>query len=130
MSHDSAALQHIAGELRTRFLHQPFGAIRFWRFAVVRPHDQSFELIDARVGSDRLNLIFRHASGQGTAGVLSVWAPQGLTISASGVVLQEAARLRLDENQAWAEGDEYRIRTPRGEGTFPRTGTAALTLET
>ncbi|MEX8517244.1 MAG: hypothetical protein AB3X44_01850 [Leptothrix sp. (in: b-proteobacteria)] len=129
MSHDSAALQHVAGELRTRFLHQPFGAIRFWRFAVVRPHDQSFELIDARVASDRLNLVFRHVSGQGQAGLLSVWAPQGLSISERGVVLQEAARLRLDDNQAWAEGDDYRIRTPRGEGTFPRTRAAALTLE-
>jgi hypothetical protein len=130
MSHDSVALLHTAAELRSRFLHQPFGSIRFWRFAVVRPHDQSFELLDARVASDRVNLIFRHASGQGQTGVLSIWAPQGLTISASGVVLQEAERLRMDDNEAWVQGDEYRIRTPRGEGGFPRSGTAALTLET
>ena len=119
----------VATQLRNYFLNRPFGAIRFWRFAVVRPHDQSFELVSTRIDGDRLDLSFVHASHQGTAGVLSIWSPQGLEISAKGVIVRRAARLRLDDSEAWLDGDSYRIRTPRGEGSFAISGTEALALE-
>lgn len=123
-------LEAAAALLRERFLHRPFGAIRFWRFAVVRPFDQSFELVSVQADGDRLDLTLVHASLQGLPGVLSVWAPEGLSITAQGLTLHNAARLKLDENEAWSsEGGRYGIRTPRGEGAFDINGADALTLE-
>ena len=126
-AHDD--LDALATRLRQQFMQRAFGAIRFWRFAVVRPHDQSYELVSVLVDGDRLDLSFVHASHSGHAGVLSIWAPRGVTIDAQGLRVQHAERLRLDQNEAWLDGDSYRIRTPRGEGAFALSGSEALVLE-
>lgn len=128
MAHTDIA--QIASQLRQQFLKRSFGAIRFWRFAVVRPHDQAFEVVAVAVEGDRLDLSLKHASGAGHASVMSIWSPAGVEITAQGLTIRSAARLRMDENEAWLAGEEYRIRTPRGEGGFPTSGTVALTLET
>ncbi|WP_085315927.1 hypothetical protein [Derxia lacustris] len=123
-------LQQLAARLRADALNRVFGAIRFWRFAVVRPHDQAFELLSVAVDGDRLDLELRHASGAGSSSLLSVWAPAGLSIGPAGVAIAAAERLRFDDNEAWLGGADYRIRTPRGEGGFAVAGADALTLET
>lgn len=125
----SLSVTDIAQALQDSFLHRPFGAIRFWRFAVVRPHDQMFELVSVTTTGDRLDLNLCHASHTGHTSPLSIWSPADLTISDQGVVIRDAARLRLDDSEAWHDGDTYRIRTPRGEGGFPRADTPALTLD-
>jgi len=122
----------LAERLRKEFLGQPFGIIRFWRFAVVRPNDQSYVLISTHLEGDRLDLVYVHESRQGLAGVLSVWGAQGLEAAPAelgrGIALRSAERLRFEQAEAWQEGERYRIRTPRGEGDFPIAGTPALTL--
>lgn len=123
------SLTDIAQTLQGSFLHRPFGAIRFWRFAVVRPHDQMFELVSVSTTGDRLDLSLCHASHTGHASPLSVWSPADITITDQGVIIRDAARLRLDDNEAWRDGDTYRIRTPRGEGGFPHADAPALTLD-
>jgi len=123
-------IQQLAAQLRHDFLNRAFGAIRFWRFAVVRPHDQAFELVSVAVEGDRLDLELRHASQAGGTSLMSVWSPAGLSIGPAGVLIGTAARLRFDDNEAWLDGADYRIRTPRGEGGFAVSGAEALTLET
>lgn len=78
----ATSLETLAETVRQGFLQRNFGSIRFWRFAVVRPSDQSYVLVDVRTAGDRLDLVFRHASGQGQEGVLSVWQPEGLSLDA------------------------------------------------
>ena len=39
-----------------------------------------------------------------------------------------AARLKLDETEAWLDGERYGLRTPRGEGAFDVGDALALTL--
>lgn len=130
MTNNTPSVSEIAEQLRCRFLHKPFGVIRFWRFAVVRPNDQSYELVSTLAEGDRLDLGFVHASGQGRPGVLSVWAPEGLAFTEGGITLHGASRLRLDDDEAWIDdGKQYRIRTPRGEGAFDINEAVALTLE-
>lgn len=115
--------------LQGGFLGRPFGEIRFWGFAVVRPHDQSFELVAAQAVGDRLDLTLRDASGQGQTSVLSITGPDGLSISPAGVVLNRAERLVMDDCEAWPDGElRYGLRTPRGEGGFEVQGRPALTL--
>lgn len=126
----SLPLPELADQLRAALSGKPFGGIRFWRFALLRPQDQAYELVSTHVEGDRLDLVFVHASHQGLPGVLSVWSPEGLEIAGGAVSLRQAARLRLDDNEAWLDGEEYRIRTPRGEGAFPFGDSPALTLET
>ena len=127
----ASPVETLATQLREGFLGKPFGAIRFWRFAVVRPFDQSFELVSVHTEGERLDLAFVHASHQGLPGILSVWAPAGLVIAERGLTLARASRLRLDDNEAWTGDDgHYGIRTPRGAGTFDINGADALTLET
>lgn len=126
----SIPLSDLADPLRAALLGKTFGGIRFWRFALVRPHDQAYELVSTHIDGDRLDLVFVHASREGLPGVLSVWSPAGLEITDGGISLREAARLRLDDNEAWPDGDQYRIRTPRGEGAFSLGDSPALTLET
>lgn len=116
--------------LRASFLHKAFGAIRFWRFAVVRPHDQSYVLVSTHADGDRLDLGFVHESGQGLPGTISVWMPAGVTLSQRGLTIRTAARVRMDDNEAWTEdGTKYHVRTPRGEGAFDVGDADALTLE-
>lgn len=129
MPHSIDSPQALAAQVRNRFLRQAFGAIRFWRFAVVRPHDQSYWLTDAQGEGQRLDLLFQHASGQGHIGVIAVWDPAGLSLTPQGLVLAQASRLTLDDNDAFAQGSQYRIRTARGEGNFPIDHSPALTLE-
>jgi len=119
----------VAQKLQGSFLHRPFGAIRFWRFAVVRPHDQMFEIVSVAITGERLDLSLHHASHSGHTSPLSVWSPAGITITDQGVIIRDAARLQMDDNEAWHAGDAYCIRTPRGEGSFPRADTPALALE-
>ncbi|MCE1184221.1 MAG: hypothetical protein LWW92_01265 [Rhodocyclales bacterium] len=126
----ATSLETLAETVRQGFLQRNFGSIRFWRFAVVRPSDQSYVLVDVRTAGDRLDLVFRHASGQGQEGVLSVWQPEGLSLDGVGLSLQRANRLRLDDSEAWTDGGrEYHIRTPRGEGAFEINDAGALRLE-
>lgn len=129
MSHaDAPSALTLAEQIRASFLHKPFGVIRFWRFAVVRPNDQSFELVSTHAEEDRLDLVFVDERRSGLASVLSIWGPSGLTLDQSGLTLAGAARLRLDETEAWLDGDRYGLKTPRGEGGFPVDGALALTL--
>lgn len=130
MNDTNTALSIVAESLRSGFIGRSFGAIRFWRFAVVRPHDQAFRLTEVTVTGDRLDLSFIHDSGQGLPGVISLWAPQGVSVGDKGVTVRELARVRMDDNEAWSDGGaKYRIRTPRGEGDFDINGADALTLE-
>jgi hypothetical protein len=120
----------IARQVGEEFLDKPFGVVRFWGFAVVRPHDQAFEITAAQVDGDRLDLMLRHASHEGHASVLSVWSPDGVTISAQGLAIARAARLVMDDSEAWSEEpDRYVVRTPRGQGGFDRLDRPALTLQ-
>ena len=118
----------LAEQIRAGFLNRPFGVIRFWRFAVVRPNDQSYVLVSTHADGDRLDLVFVHESRQGLASVLSVWGPEGLSLDEAGLTLAGAARLKLDDAEAWADGARYGVRTPRGEGAFDRDGGPALIL--
>ncbi|MEY2632394.1 MAG: hypothetical protein RIR00_1048 [Pseudomonadota bacterium] len=129
MNSASLSLAEMAQHLRETFLQRSFGAIRFWRFAVVRPHDQAFRLTEIREAGDRLELVLCHDSGEGQPGVLSLWSPTGVAVTPQGLTVQQAERLRLDDNEAWTAGENYGIRTPRGEGAFPINGAPALTLE-
>lgn len=124
-----ADLRPLVTELRHRFLNQPFGTLFFWRYAVFRPHDQSYVVLDAAVDGDRLELTLRDARGAGGTSVLSVWSPQGLTIDATGLRLQAATRLKFDDVEARLDGTGYRLTTPRGEGRFATDGAPALTMD-
>lgn len=129
MTTSPATLAAAAQSLRDGFINRSFGVIRFWRFAVVRPHDQAYRLTEIRQEGDRLDLVFIHDSGQGQPGVISLWQPEGVTVNESGVAVQSLARVSMDDNEAWPDGAKYRIRTPRGEGEFDINGAPALTLE-
>ncbi len=122
----------VADRLRAEWIDQPFGIVRFWRFAVVRPNDQSYLVTAVDLVGERLDLTYVHESRRGTPALLSVWAPGGLGVlpadQGHGIVLQTAQRLRFEQAEAWRDGDAYRIRTPRGEGEFPISGAPALTL--
>lgn len=125
----SDTTEDLARQLRQHWIDQPFGVIRFWGFAVVRPNDQSHVLVSVLAEADRLDLSIVHESRQGLAQVLSVWSPQGLRLEAGALVIDRAARLSLGDCQAWSEDDrDYRVRTPRGEGSFPRQDAPALWL--
>lgn len=122
-------LEAIADAIREKCLDRPFGEIRFWKFAVVRPGDQRYQLVSVHAEGDRLDLVFVHDSRKGLPGVLSVWQPEGLAVGDAGVLtLSGAARLRLDESEATRADDRYRIKTPRGEGDFAAEDSPALTL--
>ncbi|MEN9484683.1 MAG: hypothetical protein RJB37_2563 [Pseudomonadota bacterium] len=124
----SILIEQYAQQLRGQWLHRSFGDIRFWGFAVVRPNDQSFVVVSVQAEGDRLDLRLVHESRQGHETVLSIWSPRGLQL-ASGLVVARAARLVLGDCEAWSEDDaHYRIRTPRGEGSFPMESTPALRL--
>jgi hypothetical protein len=119
-----------AQQLRDQFLHQPFGVVRFWGFAVVRPNDQFFELVSVAEQPERLDLVIVEASHRGLASVLSIWQPEGLLPTPTGIKILSGARLLWDEYEAWGNDPlSYQIRTPRGAGTFEKNQMAALTLE-
>lgn len=119
----------IARQLRCEWMNQPFGVVRFWGFAAVRPNDQSHVLVSVQAESDRLDLTLVHDSRQGLAQVLSVWSPQGLRLAAQELVIERAVRVSLGDCTAWSEDDQqYRLRTPRGEGSFPKQAAPALRL--
>lgn len=122
--------EHCALQLRSCWMDQPFGVVRFWGFSVVRPNDQSYVVVSVLVEADRLDLTLVHESRQGVAQVLSIWSPQGVRIdSAQGLVVAQAARVSLGDCVAWREADaHYRVRTPRGEGSFPMDSAPALRL--
>jgi hypothetical protein len=120
--------EQFAQSLRSEWLGRSFGEIRFWGFAVVRPNDQSFVAVSLQTEGDRLDLQLVHESRQGHETVLSIWSPRGLQLDA-GLVIAQAARLSLGDCEAWSEGDtRYRIRTPRGEGSFAMESIPALRL--
>lgn len=123
------SLSELAEQLDAALRGKTFGALFFWKFALVRPHDQAYQVLSVRADGDRLDVEFLHASGAGTPGILSIWSPAGLEVSDSAVSLRLASRLRLDDSEAWPDGEEYRIRTPRGEGPFPLGDSPALTLQ-
>ena len=115
--------------LRAHLLQRSFGAVRFWGFAPMRPHDQAYELISTHQDGDRLDLVFVHASRQGLASVLSVWAPEGLEVNERGLSVRAARQLKLDDLQAWDEGAQYRLRSDKGEGQFDKGEAPALSIE-
>ena len=120
----------LAEQIRNTFLNKPFGIVKFWGFGVIPPNDQSYELVSTHADGDRLDLVFVHESRSGLAGVISVWAPEGLEAApvGQGIAIRGAARVRLDESEAAREDDRFRTRTPRGEGTFAIEGEPALVL--
>lgn len=130
----SDSIDAIADAIREKCLDRAFGEIRFWKFAVVRPGDQSYRLVSVHTDADRLDLVFVHDSRKGLPGVIHVWQPAGFTASGlagreGGVLtLTSAARVALDDAEASLDGDRYRIKTPRGEGDFAVEDTPALTL--
>lgn len=125
----SDSIDAIADAIREKCLDRAFGDIRFWKFAVVRPGDQSYRLVSVHTDADRLDLVFVHDSRKGLPGVIHVWQPAGLAVREDGVLaLTGAARVALDDAEASLDGDRYRIKTPRGEGDFAAEDTPALTL--
>jgi len=125
----SILIEQYVQQLRSQWIDQSFGDIRFWGFAVVRPNDQSFVVVSVQADGDRLDLRLVHASRQGRETVLSIWSPRGLRLDSGRLVIAQAARLSLGDCAAWAEDDtHYRIRTPRGEGSFSMESTPALRL--
>lgn len=115
--------------LRAHLLGRTFGALRFWGFAVLRPHDQAYEVVSTHAEGDRLELVFVHASRHGRPGVLVIEGPEGLRTSPQGLTVQAARRVALDSTEAQPEGAQVTVRTPQGEGRFDRSGAPALTLE-
>lgn len=124
----SPEIERIAEALRPTFIDRPFGALRFWRFAVVRPGDQSYVLVAVHADGPRLELALVHASRRGRPSALVIDRPTGLTRAADGITLDGAARLSYGGCEAWVDGAEYVIRTARGEGRFSIDGAPALTL--
>jgi len=128
-----AELATLAAAINQQFARRTFGAIWFWRSAVVRPHDEGQFLLTCEVlgeGEDaHLALQLQHASGQGHPAVLSVWQAQGLSLDAQALRLQHASRLHFGPAQACLEGDYYRLQTPAGESRFALEGAAALNLQ-
>lgn len=118
----------LAESVRSQFLHQPFGIVQFWGFAVVRPNDQVFELVSVHHEADRLDLVFVHESRHGLASVLSIWGAEGLTITDGRLQIATAQRLRLDATEASLEGGQFRIKTEQGEGLWPLSTRPALRL--
>lgn len=120
----------LAEEIRRSYLDQPFGIARFYGLAVLPPNDQSYLVVavHADADGDRLDLTFVHESRAGLAGVISLWAPEGL--SGPGLTIQRASRLRLDDTEVTLEpgGATFRARTARGEGILPTEGAPALVL--
>jgi hypothetical protein len=136
MSHPHSSADELAGlaaQINAQFTQKAFGGIWFWQFAVVRPHDEGQILLSCQaLGSGeqaRLELQLQHASGQGHSAVLSVWQPQGLSIDAQGLRLQNASRLHFGKAQAWADDSGYRLQSPAGEGSFATQGLPALNLQ-
>lgn len=124
----SLLVETYAQQLRARWIDQPFGEIRFWGFTVERPNDQSHVVVSVLADEDRLDLTLVHESRQGLARVLSIWSPRGLRLE-EGLVIEQAARLSLDDCVAWSEDEaHYRVRTPRGEGSFAIESAPALRL--
>ena len=119
----------LVAALRQHLLNRTFGAVRFWRFAAMRPHDQTYELVSTHTDGDRLDLVFVHASREGLAGVLSVEAPEGLTLSERGLTIARARSVWLDALRADEAGDQYSLRSPSGTGAFPKSNEPALTIE-
>lgn len=109
---------------------QVVGEIRFWGFAAVRPHDQGWCLEGLRLDGAALELLLRHASGQGQIAVLRLLRPEGLAVGPQGLTLERAERLSFDGCEAWREPDglRYRVRSAQGEGGFEIRGRPALTL--
>lgn len=133
-SHTAADLHALARNLENRFMRQAFGGIWFWRFAVVRPHDDTQMLTACHVAGDghdqHLQLELQLCSGQGQAAVLQIWSPAGLEIDSRGLRLKHASTLRFGPATAKAvDAHRYRLSTPRGEGDFEIEGAPALFLE-
>lgn len=124
----SLLVETYAQQLRAQWIDQPFGEIRFWGFAVERPNDQSHVVVSVLADEDRLDLTLVHESRQGLARVLSIWSPRRLRLE-EGLVIEQAARLSLNDCVAWPEDEaHYRVRTPRGEGSFAIESAPALRL--
>jgi hypothetical protein len=125
----SVSSEPLAGLLLAALRDRTVGSIFFWRFAPVRPQDQAFIATSVSIEGERFDLELSHAAGTGSPAALSIWSPGGLEVTATSVCLRQAARLRLGRNEAWADGDDYRIRTPFGEGSFSRGDSPALILQ-
>ena len=128
------SIADLAAAIRSRFLDQPFGIVRLWGFAAVRPNDQAWRLVSTQVEGDRLDLFYVHDSRTGPAGVLSLWSPAQLAEAPAhegrGIVIVEASRVCFEGVEARLEGGILHLHTPRGDGALPHEGAPALLLAT
>lgn len=122
-------MDDVVAMLRDALLDRSFGAVRFWKFAPIRPMDQRYRIVSTHRDGDRLDLVYVHESRQGLAAVISIEAPEGVTVQGTVVQVARARRLRMGDFEAVSEGDQYLVKTPRGEGRFAIDGVNALTLE-
>lgn len=122
----------LAQQVRQRFLHQPFGILQIWGFGVWRPNDQSCVLVSTHADGERLDLVYVLEGGFGLPGVISIWDPEALVDAPAwvgqGVAITGASRVRVEDRDATREGEQFRVRTPQGEGVFPIPQLPALIL--
>lgn len=123
-------LQGLADKIKSSMEGQSFGIVKFWGFGVIPPNDQSYLLTEVRVEENGLSLVFMHESGMGNPGIISVEAPDGLEPAAlgRGIAIRHAQAVRLDEHEAVRDGEQFKLKTPRGEGLWPLKAEPALIL--
>jgi hypothetical protein len=122
-------MDELHDRLHEHLINRTFGALRFWGSCPFRPHDDWYDVVATHRDGDRLDLVYVHASRRSHAGVVSIFAPEGLRLDAGGLRIERAAQIRMDATEYTAEGDHYRVRKPEGDFRFPKDGAAALTVE-
>ncbi len=122
----------LASSLRSSFLDRPFGVVRLWGFAAVRPNDQAWRLVAVHEEGDRLELTYVHESRSGRAAILSLWGAAGLepapAAMGQGIAVRSATRVQFEGVEAHVEGGALHLKTPRGEGVLPLSDEPALVL--
>jgi len=122
-------------ELLQPALGRAFGEIRFWGFAVVRPHDRGWRLDTLRSEGQTLHLGLGDPAQppDEPPAPVQLWIarPVGLTLSAHGLTFERAERLGFERTEAWPDGDglHYHLCTTRGTARFEIQGLPALTLQ-
>ncbi len=126
----SADASEIAAQLAGALLHRTFGIVQFWGTAVVRPNDDSWEVVSVAAEGDRVDIVYVHESHTGHPATLSIWSPAGVepAPSGAGVAIRSAARLRFADTEATSAGDSFQYATPRGQALLEKRGAPALVL--
>ena len=122
-------MEDLHERLRAHLLDRTFGALGFWGGSPFRPHDDAYTVVSTHLDGDRLDLVFVHASRRGLAGIVSILAPEGLSLDEGGLRIARAARIHMDDTDVTADGDHYVVRKPEGEYRFPMNGAPSLTVE-